>query len=74
MENLNRSVKDWEWLKTDSGISTAERAKMLNHSKHCRKPISSLDAILRTMPHGSIAVTLKPSATDVVISMAPLNR
>jgi hypothetical protein len=73
-ENLNRSVKDLKFRKTDSGISTAERAKMFNHCKHRRRPPPSSDAILRTTPHGSMAVILKPSADNTVTSLVLLDR
>lgn len=72
-ENLNRSVKDLNRWKTDSGISTAERAKISNHFKHWRRPSSSLDAILSSMPHGLMAVTSKPSADDAERSRALLS-
>ena len=73
-ENLNRSVNDLKCLKTASGISTAEQAKMPNHCKHRRKPTSSLDATLRTTPHGSMAVILAPSENDAVASIVLLDR
>ena len=74
MENLNRSVNDLKCLKTAPGISTAEQTKMLNHCKHWRKPTSPLDAILRTTPHGSMAVILAPSENDAVASITLLDR
>ena len=70
--SLNRSDKDLNRWKTDSGISTAERAKMSSHCKHRCRPSSSLDAILSSMPHGLMAVTSKPSANDADRSRALL--
>lgn len=72
-ENLNWSVRDLKRWKIDSGMSTPERAKMLNHCKHRPKPSRFSDAILRTTPHGLIAVILEPSVTDAVTSKALLS-